>query len=111
MAYPILTSDLFPHAVVQSAVIGTAVAVPPPAAWWAPLLASILGAVTVWALQELSKGLWRQISQLKEEVAELQALRCPYGQVERDLCAARPVPDSPPRWSGGKPEHVRGIEL
>jgi hypothetical protein len=103
MASPILTHDLFGHAIVQGAVIGTAAVVPPPSLW-APLLASVVGAVTMWALQELSKGLWRQITVLETRVAELEALRCPYGQAARDQCAARPAP-SPPleRLPDGRP--------
>jgi hypothetical protein len=90
--------------VVQSTVIGTAVTVP---SIWAPLLAAVVGALATWALQQLSKGLWREIATLERRVAELEALRCPYGQAERDLCAARPAPDSPPRWAGDG----QGIEL
>jgi hypothetical protein len=43
----------------------------------------------------LSKGLWRQITVLETRVAELETLRCPYGQAIRDRCAAGRVPDPP----------------
>ena len=42
---------------------------------------------------------WRLKSHVSRLAARLPV--CPYGQTERDLCAARPAPDSPPRWGGG----------
>jgi len=86
------THDLVVHGLVQGGVFATATAT---GVIWAPMAAAVVGAFSAWALQQLSKGLWRQLGRLELRVAELESLRCPYGQAERDMCAARPA-SSPP---------------
>ena len=97
MSSPLLTHDLVGHAAVQGTVFATVVGAP--ASLLAPITAAVVGAVVTWLLQQLGRGLWRQISRLESQVAELQALGCPYGQVARDQCAARPAPSPPPQRS------------
>jgi hypothetical protein len=73
------------------------------AAWSGSHLLGLLGLISV------LYGAWVQHELLVLRRTEVAArpLTCPYGQVERDRCAARPAPDSPPRWAGDG----RNVEL
>ena len=87
-----ISRDLVDHGVVQTGIFATAATTQ---SLWGPLLAALVGAFATWALQQISRGLWRQIALLERRIFDLEALRCPYGEAARARCKEASAPISP----------------